>query len=364
MKQIAFIAYGLLDEGTAGIQRYTLEILRSLDQIIKNEEIVLLIPASESNDYNFKHIKVINMGISLARLKNIGIRIERYQAKNIFDFIYVRRHHAVSVDFELQFPLFGCDVIAIYDCRVNRYPENFAYSSRQRRFRRKWLSHQNRAVENCKMIIADSEFAKAEIQSCYPGIDKPNKVIYCGWQHMTGVGEEPAIIQRLGIKEREYYFSLGSRFPHKNIKWVSCAAKAHPEYTFVISGSERGNSSFEFEGEKLPNMIFAGRLSDPEVKALMRHCKAFIQPSLYEGFGIPPLEAMSVGADCIVSDIPVFREVYQDSVWYIDPLDYEHINLDQIMAQKKETNDIILESYSWEKSAEKLWEVLKEVAGG
>ena len=69
----------------------------------------------------------------------------------------------------------------------------------------------------------------------------------------------------------------------------------------------------------LPNVLYLGYVSDGAAKALMAHCKAFLFPTLYEGFGIPPLEAAACGApQIIVSDTPCMREVYGPCAAYID----------------------------------------------
>ena len=184
-------------------------------------------------------------------------------------------------------------------------------------------------------------------------------VVPCGWQHFNRVEEDQSIISRLDLEDRGFFLSLGSRLPHKNIRWVSEAARRSTEWTFVVTG-KTSREDVSFEGDKLPNMIFPGYLSDGEVKALMRRCRAFIQPSFYEGFGLPPMEAMSVGADCIVSDKGSLPEVYGDSVWYIDPYDYDNIDLEEIMSRPKEPNERVLERYSWDKSAEILLEGLRQ----
>ncbi|HCJ14301.1 MAG TPA: hypothetical protein DHV77_03475 [Erysipelotrichaceae bacterium] len=357
MKKVAIIGRWLNDSNVAGIHRFTLEILKELDKIVNTNEVELLIPISESAQYDFSHINVIQLGKKIPG--KIGQRIEGYLYKNYYVPKYIRKKRMLSVDMLLQFPLFRCDIIAIYDCRINKFPEYYTFSKAQKRIYRAMLRHQNKAVSNCKTIITDSFTAAKDIQDCYPKYNKPINVIYCGWQHFMDIAEEENILQRLELQKNGFFFSLGSRFPHKNVKWISAAARKHPEYKFVISGKQIGDS--QFEGNIQPNMVFAGRLSDAEIKTLMHYCKAFIQPSLYEGFGIPPLEAMSVGANCMVSDIPVFREVYKESVWYIDPLDYEDINLDNIMLKQKKDNDAVLNQYSWKESAQKLWEILKDI---
>ncbi len=358
MKRIAFIGQLLNDKTAAGIHRYTLELLKELDHLIEKDCVELIVPAYESFDLQFENIKVVQIGKHVKLPGILGIKAERYLYKNFFVPNYAKRADYLSVDFLLQFPLFGCDIIAIHDCRVNKFQDFYSFSKDQKKVRRAMLRHQNRAVNRCKCIVTISETAKNEIKEEYPNYNGSIPVIGCAWQHFMNVNADEAIIGKLGLSSKSYFFLLGSRLPHKNIKWVSYAAQKYPQYTFVVSGKSMGGS--DFEGEQQSNVIFAGRLSDEEVKALMQNCKAFIQPSLYEGFGMPPLEAMSVGADCLISDIPVFREIYKKSVWYFDPLDYKSIDLDKIMSQSKENNDLVLNEYSWRKSAKKLWDVLQK----
>lgn len=362
MRKIIFIGRWLCSKEIAGIHRYALEVLKELDEVIPYDEVELIIPAGEPENYNFKHIKVIPLGLKLGFLGRFGDRLEGYLYKNLFARSYIKKIDAISVDLLLQFPRFPCELIAIYDCRPCRFPESYSFSKKQQKRREIILCHQSKSIKNCSAIITDSQTISSEIAGFYRYSEKPIHVIYCAWQHFNEVAEDLTILDRLDLRDNGYYFSMGTRLPHKNIKWVSYAAKKHPEYKFVISGSLLTDSADAFEGERLPNMVFAGRLSDSEVKALMKHCKAFIQPSLYEGFGMPPLEAMSTGADCIVSDIPVFREIYGNSVWYIDPTDYENIDLDKVMSKPKESNAVILNKFSWEKSAQELWAVLKALA--
>ena len=168
-------------------------------------------------------------------------------------------------------------------------------------------------------------------------------------------------MKKLNIEKDNYFFSLGSRLAHKNAKWIISAAAQNPSEIFVISGSSFGQEDKEAKETSLKNVLFAGYLTDSEVKALMHNCKAFIQPSLCEGFGIPPMEAMSTGAQCIVAKAASLPEVYKNSVWYIDPLNYSDIDLYQIMQQSKENNSLILDEYSWHVSAEKFLNGLRSL---
>ena len=109
--------------------------------------------------------------------------------------------------------------------------------------------------------------------------------------------------------------------------------------------------------ENYDNVLFLGYVRDEELKSLMKYCKAFIFPSYYEGFGIPPMEALSVGSKAIVSDIPVHHEIYGNSVYYIDPYNAD-VNLDNLLKGHVDNADMVLKEYSWKKSAALLKDLL------
>lgn len=167
---------------------------------------------------------------------------------------------------------------------------------------------------------------------------------------------------KFGVEVGNYFFSMSSIAPTKNFKWVIEAAKQNKNQIFIIAGGTDpksfGINSLE---EEVPNVKYVGRVSDEDAKLLMRDCKAFIFPSYYEGFGILQ-EAFACGApEVIVSDIPVMHEVCGTSAHYINPFDYENIDLNTIMKHETDAPDQVLSKYSWRDSAQKMLNVLETV---
>ncbi len=361
MKKVVF--NGLLLASTTkpvGIVRHTYELLIELDKIVKPEEIEILAPkcsldTSVFRNIRFKEIGYYNVQSPNEKLKRAQDLIWKYIVFPCYCFL----HRAYTINTGTTWKFYNFDAISIYDCTLELFYQGsdfrneFGWSS-------KIIHNQSAKIKTCKFVLTDSESAKADICRVYHVPEDMIEVIPCGWQHFARIQEDQTILDRFELQDKEFFFSLGSRMPHKNIKWISCAAQKHPCYTFVVTGSRHGRKDTSYEGEIPNNMVFTGYLKDEEVKALMHHCKAFLHPSFYEGFGLPPLEAMSAGADCIVSNTGSLPEVYKNSVWYIDPYDYDNINLDEIMSSPKESNDIILNEYSWEKSAKKLLEIIQK----
>lgn len=336
-----------------GIHRNTIELLKALDKIIEPGVVEVVVPKNgECTDrLSFKNIKVAEVILS----KHKGAR---FLWQHIGFLNYVRKHKGVSVDLTLGLSFLGSDLVCIYDCIREKFPDN-AVKPYNKLSRFLYIKRVKKNIKSSRVILTDSESARNDIMEIYHVRDKEIRIVPCAWQHFLTIIPEESVLQRFELKKGEYFFSLGNRNMHKNFKWIAEAAKQNPQYMFVVSGTNRlGQSDAYLDREQTPNLIFTGYLQDGEIKALMKSCKAFIQPSLCEGFGIPPMEAMSTGARCIVSNASALPEVYQDSVWYIEPENYTDINMDAIMSQPIADNEEVLKQYSWDKSAKLFYDIL------
>ena len=126
-------------------------------------------------------------------------------------------------------------------------------------------------------------------------------------------------------------------------------AKCNPGCIYAIAGKY-----YETDKLEIPeNVHMLGFVSDEDACALIKNCRAFIHPSLYEGFGLPPLEALALGAEVIASNVTSLPEVLGDSVHYIEPLHYT-VNLNSLLIQKINVPETILLKYSWDDSAKRI----------
>ena len=209
-------------------------------------------------------------------------------------------------------------------------------------------------------IVTVSEFSRQEIQRYYGVEPERITVVYNAWQQMQRIAPDERIFAKTpGLRRGEYYFSMANLLKNKNFPWVLRAAKAKPDAVFAIAGGGSLAAQAKRLGlDGLPNVVYLGYVSDGEAKALMHHCRAFLFPTLYEGFGIPPLEAVACGAPRIyVSDTPCMREVYGDCAGYIDLADNAG-DVDRVRPPRRDPAEL-LRRYSWQKSARALWDLLK-----
>ncbi len=207
--------------------------------------------------------------------------------------------------------------------------------------------------ERC--IVTVSEYSRQCIIRRFGIAEEKIVVIGNGWEHMMQIEETDE--RRDGrIRCGEYFLFIGNVNAHKNIDWIFQTAGNMPGELFVAAGKVRD----DYAGVKMcipDNVIWLGQITDGYMKFLLRGAKALLFPSLEEGFGIPPLEALALGTPVIASDIPVLREIYGDTVHYIDPYEPSD-DLNAVLLEKLTKEPAgVLEKYTWERAAGQ-WETL------
>lgn len=332
-----------LTQKITGVQRYAREIVLELDNLIKKDEIEIAIPPETIDVPNYKNIKVVKVGIFHNRLW-----------EHISFPLYVIKRGGISLNLCNVAPLISPGLVCIHDMKIKAHPEFFS---------KKFLIWYRllffNAAKRAKLIITVSEFSKSEIIKYYN--IKPEKIIVVpnGWQHFEKIIYDEDALRKYNLLRNNYYFAMSSLEPNKNFKCIAEMSKNNPKEKFVIAGSINEKVFARGLGFNCPaNMQLIGYVTDEEAKTLMRDCKAFLFPSIYEGFGIPPLEAMSAGARrIVVSDIPVMHEIFSESVDNVDETgkDYLFINSYNL----KEKNNI-LKNYNWKISCMKLKRILKK----
>lgn len=329
-----------------GVERYAREILAELDKIIEPEKVEMAIPPEAENIPTYENIKVIKVG----KLHN------RLWEHVSFPW-YVHKENGISLNLCNVAPLPSPGMVCIHDVKVKATPQYFS-----KKFLLWYDLLFGNATKRAKTIITVSEFSKSEIVK-YFNVN-PNKIIVIpnAWQHYERIGYDENALNKYGLEKSNYYFSMCSLEPNKNFKWIAEEAKKNPDCVFAVAGSINKNVFANGMGFGCPdNMKLLGYVSDEEAKTMMRDCRAFLFPTFYEGFGIPPLEAMSAGAKIVVvSDTCVMHEVFEDSVQFIDPYMYDDI-FNTASINREDSVSRVLSKYSWKKSAIILGDVINTI---
>lgn len=335
-----------------GIERFAWETCRNLDEILREDEkIALLVPANARQIPQYRKIKIIKSQKEIKRFPLWDMGTFARECKKL---------KATALDFSNTAPLGkNCGIAFLHDIYAASRPEDFV-SLKDRLIKFYCQFSYRNIAGNAKLVLTVSDFSKNEIKNIYKVPDEKIKVIPNGWDHFKNVAADEKIFERFSsLKKGDFFFTLGSLSMRKNLKWIASYAQKHPDETFAVSGKAiSGLVPPELESlKKLKNVILLGYVTDGEVKALMQSCKAFVFPSYYEGFGIPPLEALSCGAKIIVARSASLPEIYGKTAHYIDP-DSTDINLEELLKESVEPPDEILKKYTYKHAAEKLHECL------
>ncbi len=346
MKKLYVIDGVFLIRRLTGIERYACNMVQEMDKLVKPGRFILLIPERCENSLELKNIRIVRYG-----------RFNGYLWEQTDLAFFIRKHRARGIFFSNAVPVFAArGVVFLHDISLKVNPGLFCTSLRGVLSVICWRLMYLAIVKSRAKIATVSEFSKSEIMRVYKVPEKRITVIRGAWNHMDGIEPDVGILERYGLKKGSYYYSMATIAPNKNVKWIIEAARQHKDQIFVVAGQ----NSFGICDDDMPeNFILTGYVTDGEAKALMGNCRAFLFPTIYEGFGLPPMEALAVGAGgIIVSDTLCLKEIYGDIASYIDPYDYEHTCLDISDHTPEEIRDF-LKGYSWSASARKLLSIMK-----
>lgn len=330
-----------------GIVRYAREMTKSLDKCLDGDiEVTLLTPNDAKNIPDLKQIKVESIG------KHTGKVWEQTDLRK-----YLKKNKDVTcINFCNICPLFvQPGITTVHDVMYKVNPQD--YKTFRNRLSRYWHMFQYWYIaRHEKAITTVSNFSKGEIEKYYPRARGKITVISNGWQHVLEYKESTDWQERYPfLKPKEYFFSLSTLSRNKNGKWIIENAKYNPGCVYAIAGKYYETDNFDIP----ENVHMLGFVSDEDACALIKNCKAFIHPSLYEGFGLPPLEALALGAEVIASNVTSLPEVLGDSVCYIDPNEAK-IKLSNVLKSKKGKAEKVLDKYDFIDSAKILAGMMNE----
>jgi len=354
---IYLINPNFLCRNLTGIERFAYETCKRLDMLLKPEDdIRIIIPSNAKTIPEYKNIKLIYSDKPL----------KSFPLWDLFQFACCcKQLRARGINFSNTAPLgSACGISFIHDIYAKQYPQDFI-SKKEKLVRLYSCFNYRNIARHAKKVLTVSDFSREQIKKVYKVSDKRIEVIPNGWEHFSDISLEPVEADTDFLTSGSFYFTLGSLQKRKNLGWIAKYAAAHPEEKFAISGKAvSGFVSGDIAAlQTLANVKLLGYVSDSQVKWLMKNCKAFVFPSYYEGFGIPPLEALSVGAKIIVGKAASLPEIYKDSAVYIDPYN-SNCDLNQLIsnlpADCNQTAQSVLKEYTYDKAAQKLYNILKQ----
>ncbi|MWV49864.1 glycosyltransferase [Rathayibacter sp. VKM Ac-2803] len=226
---------------------------------------------------------------------------------------------------------------------------------------------QRRLLQRADAVVTVSETTRSLLRehrlTTRPVVVVPNA---------AGEGDEASAALAASLPDRSDARSLvymGSFMPYKNVESLARAMRLLPDYELHLM-SRASEETVETLRSLAPTakLVFHQGADDTEYRAVLARATALVTASRDEGFGIPLVEAMSLGTPVVVSDIPIFREIGGDAAVYVDPASAKSIadgvrslETPEVWAERSSRSRERAAAYSWRDSARVLFELLTEL---
>ncbi len=354
----------------AGISRYCLQLMRALAEIDKEDQFVVFQsrrdPQQLVSQGNFQRRSLWTPSHH---------RLEQYLLSMELRFTPLDVLH--SPDFIPPFRRRCRSIITIHDLNFLLYPQFLTKSSAR------YYGQIDQAVRRTDHIIAVSESTRRDIVRLLGVPEQMITVIHEAprrfFHLLPDIDLRPRLKKRFGL-ERDFVLFAGTIEPRKNVPTLISAfqqllAHYHPEVDLVLAGAP-GWLTDETHG--LVNRLglarrvhFLGRVSDEELVWLYNAGRMLVFPSFYEGFGLPPLEAMACGMPVIVSNVSSLPEVVVDAGLLVDPTNTDELTVAmwRLLSDDALRQELIAKGlkraalFSWERAARETLALYRRVAG-
>jgi glycosyltransferase involved in cell wall biosynthesis len=298
-----------LTQPVTGVQRYAGETVRALDALLATRsdgpEIDLLVPPGTAAALPLRNIAIRSVGRLRGHLwEQVSLPLHvRGGLLNLCNTgpVAIRRQ-----------------IVCIHDMNTRTCPQS--YTPAFRLLYRALIPALGRRAAAVSTVSGHSADELARF-----GVCRAEKLFIApdGHEHIGRWTPKPTPALS-GFSEQDTIVLLGSRAPHKNTDLITGMADRLALAGLrlaVIGGSDGRVFGVQADGGDAPNIVRLGRLSDDELAALLSNCLCLAFPSLVEGFGLPPLEAMGLGCPVVVSDRASLPEICGDAALYASPED-------------------------------------------
>ncbi len=342
-----------LTQPMTGVERYAYKMCKALAS--QGQEFTIICPQTTIQScYDVSDLQIIHYGLGNSHLWE----------QCVLPFYFIGKKNYLIFSFTgLGSILVSRKVMTIHDLSFLENPKWFSKAYYW------WYKVMTPlAVKTSKRIITVSEFSKKEIIRFYPFL-KENQITVAH----SAVDKECFKPQNnIAQKKERFALAVSSMDPRKNFsQLIQAFADIKDCKLYIVGSHNRVFTHTTAAATQNEHIKFLGRVSDEKLVSLYNSACCFIFPSIYEGFGLPPLEAMSCGCPVLASDIPVIHEVCGDAAIYFNPFDCQNIrdtiqyylkNEEQIKSGLREKGYQRINQFSWENSSKAIMQLAKELS--
>lgn len=340
-----------MTQKATGVHRYAFEICNKLHEM--GIDFHVAIPQEINSDYKFS-FKTVKYG---------SLKTHLWEQISL-------PHYLKSIGSPLLISFTGCgplnynnQIITIHDVSHERYPQWFS-----KNYYRYYHFMMPRIGKKAHAVLTVSEFSKQEIVDTLDIDINKIHVVHSNVPFHNKPSKEEILNYQPDPNREKYIIAVSSMDPRKNFTRLVEAFQRIDDKSvklYIIGMSFKAFNTPDMSKLISENVHLPGYIPDDALQKMYQDALLSVYPSLYEGFGLPPLESMTYGCPVINSDIPALREVSEDAALYMDPFDTEDITMkiNQLLKDNHLRQQLRLKGleqinkYSWEKSARQVYEL-------
>lgn len=359
MKKKIYFNGRFLTQSITGVQRTAYELLLSIDDLLDSDKIF-------TNKYQFILIYSGTL-LNPIQLRNIKIEKRGFLTGNLWEQLllpyYTWGNLLISMCMVSSL-IKRKQIVIVHDASFKVNPQFFSFTFRT------WYKFAISTLGKvARHIVTVSKFSRQELITKVGITANKISVIYNAADHMNRFGEADETFKKRIDKLKPFCLAVSSLSLNKNFTTLTKAFEKinFLNYNMVIAG---GISNSLRKTELNKSIEYVGYVTNEQLKYLYSNATLFIFPSLYEGFGIPPLEAMICGCPVISSNTSSLPEVLGEGSQYFNPRNVDEIAraIEDILRDKETLNSLRaagflqVHKYSWNKSASQLFNLIMKYA--
>lgn len=349
-----FINGKFLDEGKTGVYRFSWETIKAIDTLLEKKKY--------ANQFDIV-LLCAHKTILPDTLKHINLKRIAFRGNFAEQFLYpIYTKNDILLNLGNTAPI--CkkrQAVVIHDTHIKDMPQMYT-----KKFVCLWTKAYQIFSKRRTLIFVPSHYTGTRIHQEY-GIQKDRIVVLGeGYEHILRHVPDYTILKKHKLMQKNYLLVVGGT-KNKNFDLILSLLKKYGKSVpkVVIAGNADREVFPEIDRF---NVELLGRVTDEELVALYREAFAFLFPSIIEGFGIPPLEAMALSCPVICSNATSLPEICQDAALYCDSYDVDSLYQSIVLLKDEPTRKNMIKKgaqrvrcFSWEKTAANLLDNLRKV---
>ncbi|AFQ50807.1 glycosyltransferase family 4 protein [Burkholderia cepacia] len=335
---------------TTGVQRVARELIAALIKCRPHDPVTVLVPPQPG------------VAVSGATTVKVGFYKGVIWEQLVLP-LFARRGRIVNLSNTASI-FIGSQIVYMHDAAVFDTPAHFSRPFRVWYRIMFWI-----LARTSVCVLTNSCFSRDRLAH-HCGVSREKiSVVPLGADHLDALEPDASVLDEHALTPDRFVLAVSSMNPTKNFGRLIAAFRQidDPSVDLVIVGM-RNTTVFGKQAPMSaaePNVKYVGYISDEQLKALYQNAACFLYPSIYEGFGIPPLEAMRYGCPTVVGKSAALPEVCADAALYCDPYSQDDIAqklrtmLDsaELRAELKRKGSVHAEKFRWSRSAQLMTEI-------